>query len=342
MDKKIFQGKMQHYYQSHTDLADPQVSLDWVNDQGWESEIYAFTLNFGPTNQRRSVKRVLRLLTGASHSDASGEYRILTLLNKAGYPVPSVYALECADESFGYPFIVMDCIEGGNFAARFPASPGDDQQPLHDFIVLFRNLHTLDWRQYFANAEQVAPLDDPYFHFDREMALYKSVLSRAGVNELSPVLDWLSDQRKRAFCAASSVVHRDFHPDNILEDEQGRLFVIDWTSAEISDYRFDLAWTLTLALAYRGDAIRDAILDKYERQLGQSVPDLDVFLVAAILRRIGTVMVSLGAGADALGMRPETVNAMRKDRIPLERLYQHLVRLTGLSHPAIRTFVSNL
>lgn len=59
--------KLAHYYHIHRpDVIDPQVSLDWVNTSGWESEIYAFILTSGGGQQRRSEQRVLRLLSGAT------------------------------------------------------------------------------------------------------------------------------------------------------------------------------------------------------------------------------------------------------------------------------------
>jgi aminoglycoside phosphotransferase (APT) family kinase protein len=340
MEKTTFEQQLRSYYQSSfPDCIDPQITLDWVNTKGWESEIYAFTLSYGPPGKRINQKRVLRLLTGGGADTGKGEFQTLSMLNKAGYPVPHVYALGDPDDGFGRPFIIMQRIEGGDFSACFPHSPADDLQPLINFIHLFRQLHTLDWRPYVDDPEKLAPSDDPYFHFDREMRLYHQYLIQSGFTMFEPLMTWISARREKAFCAESSVIHRDFHPDNILEDQDGVLYVVDWTSAEISDYRFDLVWTLTLTLAYSGEVRKQMVLDEYERQLGHPVPELALFEVISILRRIGTVMISLGAGAETLGMRPETVEAMRKDRDPLMRLYHRLTFLTGLELPDIKAFI---
>jgi aminoglycoside phosphotransferase (APT) family kinase protein len=174
------------------------------------------------------------------------------------------------------------------------------------------------------------------------LAQFEHYLSLSGLVDYDPVMLWLKNQRERTLCTYSSVIHFDFHQNNILEDVNGKLYVIDWTSAEISDYRFDLAWTLILSLAYQGESGRAMILDAYQRQMGQSVPALDVFEVAALLRRIGTVMISMHAGAEALGLRPEAVDVMRQEVEPLTRLYAHLCRLTGLDLPGIGEFIKNL
>lgn len=331
------------YYRLHRpDLTNPQVSLVWVNTIGWESEIYAFTLTSGKADLRCSERRVLRLLTGGRTEDAEREYHILTLLNKSGYPVPQVYDLGYEEHGLGYPFIIMQLIEGSSFADRFNQALPNDPVPLQQFISLFRQLHSLDWRPYVDNPDAFEKQGDPFYHFERVLAEYASYLSRFKVSAFEPLMGWLYAQRDRAACPHGSIVHLDFHHNNILEDPDGRLYVIDWTSAEISDYRLDLGWTLTLALAYSGSAWREMILEAYERQMGQSVPALDVFEVAAILRRIGTVMISLQAGAEALGMRPEAVEVMWQEVEPLKRLHARLCRLTGLDLPGIGALIAGL
>lgn len=335
--------KLTHYYLIYRpDLIEPHIHLDWVNTMGWESEIFAFTVTSGKAEQRHSEQRVLRLLTGGKMVDAVREYQMLELLNKAGYPVPKVFALGSEIHGFGYPFIIMQCIKGNNFADRFQKSFTDDPIPLEQFITLFRRLHTLDWLPYVENPDVFEKVGEPNFHFDRVLSQYQHYLSQGGLSAFDPVMAWLKNNRHRSACSRSSIVHLDFHHNNILEDLQGNLYVIDWTSAEISDYRFDLGWTLTLALAYRGSAGRQKILKVYERHLGQLVPELDVFEVASILRRIGSVLISIHAGSEALGMRPEAITAMQSEAEPLTRLYKHLCQLIGHEQPEILALINQI
>ena len=335
--------QLTRYYRTHQpDLVDPRIKLEWVNISGWESEIYAYTLTAGEPNQRQAENRVLRLLTGGQMADAKREYHFLTLVNKAGYPVPQVYALGYETDGLGYPFIIMECIQGGGFADRFIPSLTGDPGPLKQFVTLFRRLHTLDWRPYVDNPSDFEQAGNPFNYFDRILTEYEGHLTQAGLVDFEPVMAWLKAQRERVPCLLGSIVHLDFHHNNILEDADGRLVVIDWTSAQISDFRYDLAWTLTLALAYRGPEGHAAILESYQQVYGQPVPSLDVFEVAAILRRIGTVMISLRAGAEALGMRPEAIQSMRRDAEPLTRIYERLCHLTGLDLPGIKAFIAEL
>lgn len=343
MQKDTFEHNLRSYYLTTLPgRINPQVILDWVITTGWESEIYGYSLRYGSADERKTEKRVLRLLTGGDLGDADAEFQMLSLLNKIGYPVPRVFALGNPEDGLEKPFIIMQRVEGGDFPSRFPHSPEDDQVPLVDFIRLFRRLHTLDWRPYVEDADQLAPKAQPFYHFDREMALYERYLIQSGLCLFEPLMTWIYERREKAYCSTSSVIHRDFHPNNILEDQKGSLYVVDWTSAEISDYRYDLAWTLTLALAYGGEVRAQMILNEYECQLGHKVQDLALFEVISIMRRIGIVMISLGAGAESMGMRPETVDAMRKDREPLMRIFDRLRYLTGLALTQIGNFISDL
>lgn len=342
MNKNEFEGKLRQYYHERSGLLDPVIALEKVIDTGWESEIFIYSLTYGTRSDRTTVKRALRLLTGAGFEGAEGEYKTLLLLHKAGYPVPQVYELGEPGQIFGQPFIIMQYIQPGDHAYSLPETPQGDQGPLRAFVALFRQLHTLNWRLYVKNPDVIDPPDQPYYHFDRQLEFFSTYFSRASFSDLDDAIVWLGEQRERTACKGASIVHYDFHPDNILESKDGKLYVIDWTSAEISDYRFDLAWTLILALAYKGDVVREMILKEYEQQLGNKVSDLEVFEAAAIVRRIGFVMLSLGNGADKMGIRPETADAMRRDKIPLTRLYNRLKEITGLTLPEVEAFLDML
>ncbi len=174
MFSNAFIQKLESFYQTHFSLLDPNIQPDWVNDTGWESVIYAYTLTSGPVNARQSQKLVMRMLTGADFSEAQKEYQFLSNLHRAGYPVPAVFGLGSAEEGFGHPFILMQRIEGGDFSAKFPRTPEDDQAPLVAFVRLFRQLHTLDWRPYFADPDKLAPPDAPFFYFDRLLSFFRN------------------------------------------------------------------------------------------------------------------------------------------------------------------------
>ena len=59
-------------------------------------------------------------------------------------------------------------------------------------------------------------------------------------------LKWLEARRDSVPCVQPTIIHYDFHPANILIREDGSAVVIDWSQFDVSDRRFDLAWTMLL------------------------------------------------------------------------------------------------
>jgi len=158
----------------------------------------------------------------------------------------------------------------------------------------------------------------------------------------SPLVKWIETHRKDMACNQPAVTHNDFHPGNLLLLENGELVVIDWTGFNISDARFDLAWTLPLINAYSGSEWYLKFLQAYEQAAGAPVKNLKYFEVCCCARRIFDIMVSLQYGAENMGMRPEAVEQMKASKVAHQRVYEMLVDRTGLSIPAVEALIKSL
>ena len=75
---------------------------------------------------------------------------------------------------------------------------------------------------------------------------------------------------------------------------------------------------------------RDRILTEYQRLAGAPIQEIEWFEVAACGKRLFSVIVSLAAGPEALGMRPEAVVLMRQQFGALCNVYQLFTVRTGL------------
>ena len=106
--------------------------------------------------------------------------------------------------------------------------------------------------------------------------------------------------------------------------------VIDWTALEISDSRFDLAWTLLLVSTYEGEEWRDLVLQEYERLAGIRVEQIAYFDVAACARRLSSIVISLSEGPEKLGMRPGAVTMMKQQMGSIKRVYDLLQERVGI------------
>ncbi len=187
----------------------------------------------------------------------------------------------------------------------------------------------LDWRS-FDNGGFSIDEENPYQFVDN--ALRKSVdyLHLFDLGGFLPVVDWLKERRDEVSCDRPAPIHFDFHPANILLQPDGTAVVLDWSGFDISDARFDLAWTMVLVSSYEGVIWRNRILQTYERLLGAPVKQITFFEVFACVRRLFSVIVSLQGGAEKLGMDPNAVTLIKEQMDAHQRVYDRLVEITGV------------
>jgi aminoglycoside phosphotransferase (APT) family kinase protein len=308
---------------------------------GWESDIYTFDLAYDVDGLPNRETLALRLYSGAGAArKAAHEFRVLQRLHAAGYPVPRPVA--CAGEGeASEPFVVMEYVAGPTmWQAMDAASDAERSHLIAQFCGLAVRLHQLD-------ASGLTPTDsrlgrEPYAAVDAMLAAGRDMLARFPGVGLSPIVAWLAARRDDVPCPRPAVLHWDYHPGNVLVRPDGSPVVIDWTGSQVSDARFDLGWTLLLAQAYGGQAIRDQILAGYERLSGATVQALEFFEVFACARRLLDVGVSLAEGAQAMGMREATAARMREDSAAIERVYDLLRQRSGLSVPAVERLLRSL
>ncbi len=127
----------------------------------------------------------------------------------------------------------------------------------------------------------------------------------------------------------------------MLRDD-GKAFVIDWTSIDVGDFRMDLAWTILLISTHGSPEARRIILDEYERIVGYKVEQIEYFDVIACYRRLFGILVSLTTGADKLGMRPEALMSMKQSVDHIRNVYALMYDRTAIAVPEVETLISTL
>jgi aminoglycoside phosphotransferase (APT) family kinase protein len=349
------QRRLQAYYtQAFPGRQAVQVSNPVSISAGWESYVYAFTAVYGPTEARKREELILRIYPGDDgFSKSAREFRGMSQLYQAGYPVPQVLILEREGSPFGKPFIIMERINGQVlWPILVNASEEKKRALLTLFCKLFVQLHTLAWRPFAEGPirlDKVSPYDlgnNSYIFVDNWLATYRAYLARFPISGFLPVIAWLEARRDQVPCPRPSLVHWDFHPGNVLLGDDGSAVVIDWTQLEVSDARFDLAWTLLLMSTHTPEgtgenaAWRDLILQEYERLAGAKVEQVTYFEVAACSKRLGSIAISLAYGPEKLGMRPEAVTMMKLRMGAIKRVYDLLRAWTGISVPEVEMLLA--
>jgi aminoglycoside phosphotransferase (APT) family kinase protein len=197
------------------------------------------------------------------------------------------------------------------------------------FCALFVQLHRLDWRPLVdTGARDATP--GPYDFVERALRRVRDALAQFSLRGFLPIVAWLDERREAVSCLQPALVHGDFHPNNILLRDDGAAVVIDWAGLQVSDARFDLAWTLLLVSTRGSVAWRDAILQEYERLVGATVEQLEWFETLARLRRLRVLTVALSAGAEQLGLRPDAGTRMQQQMGAMHQVYALLVERTGM------------
>ena len=329
---------------SFPDWRDVTVSEPDQISAGWESDMYSFDAEHGSAEERQCEELVLRIYPGEDAWEKSAnEFRGMLQLYETGYPVPHVLSLERENSPFGRPFVIMERIKGEILWPLMMVNTpsGESKELLTLFCKLLVELHSLEWEQFDSDVAH-RDVENPYRFIDHELSRGRAFLSQFPMAGFAPILAWLESQRDQVPCHRPSPVHLDFHPGNILLRDDGSAVVIDWTQVSVSDFRFDLAWTLLLIGTYEGMEWRETILREYERLAGSKAEQIEYFDVFACTKRLLSVAISLSEGPEKMGMRPEAVEMMKQQMGATERVYNLLQERTGIRVPEIeRLFASS-
>lgn len=191
---------------------------------GWESRIFRVD-TAGPT-------LAVRVFADPDPARAASEAEVIGAVRAAGYPVPAVHGLVSVDD---HPAILLDFIDGRALwddDSPFPADQVDElcrrlMDRLHG-IEVDPSPDPLGWlREGSRRAVEQHPVFEPYV-----VTLWQHE----------------PDDARSAWC------HLDMHPGNVLWD--GSPWVVDWTSARVTDPRLDLGWSRLLAEMYEPASAR--------------------------------------------------------------------------------------
>jgi aminoglycoside phosphotransferase (APT) family kinase protein len=329
------QQRLQAYYESRLPAEQaPQIENLVGITTGWEHEMYAFDLTYLAGKSRQREVLVLRIYDSDDAQEISArEFYGMRRLHEAGYPVPRVHALEPATGPIGKPFVIMERIEGQLYGTLLGTLSGDEKSALPVlFCELLVRLHRLDWRL-FADYSLSYETGGAYTFVDYYLADERATLQRHSLSGFVPVVEWLQQRRDDVPCTQPSVVHRDFHINNILIRDDGSPVVIDWTGLHVSDRRVDLGWTLLGVEAWVGVERRNYLLREYERQAGTNIEHLAWFDVLAALWRLRHVVLLMSGREKKIGFHAGTRAMVEQEMNGLKRVYEILLERTSIRVP---------
>ncbi|MDX1482564.1 MAG: phosphotransferase family protein, partial [Woeseiaceae bacterium] len=177
------------------------------------------------------------------------EYRVISALHAAGFPVPKPHLL-CSDDSVvGTMFYVMEFLDGRIFwDLELPESDPDERAEIYDSLnATIARLHAYD-----PAALGLEDFGRPGNYFARQISRWSRqyrASETAPIAAMDRLIEWLPDNLPED--ESSSIVHGDFRLDNVVvhADRPEILGVLDWELSTIGhplgDFTYHLmAWQM--------------------------------------------------------------------------------------------------
>nr|WP_255480726.1 phosphotransferase [Quadrisphaera sp. RL12-1S] len=278
-----------------------------------------------------STPAVLKLYAAdrAGVEHAAREHRALDFLRGSACRVPAVLALELDPAVLGRPFLLMERAPGRSWWSAYESSDDDGERRrlVSSFVRPLVALHALDAHPLGPAATAAArgrgAADSELAGLQRDVAAFP----RSGLGD---VVGWLHAHRADLACERPVVQHRDYHPWNVLVDDDGEVCVLDW-DWRVGDARFDVAWTCALVERSGHGAVSAAVREEYERQRGAPLHHLGTFEVLATVRWLLNVLPALGPRSQLPPGKREDFRGFLVE--PLRRARELLRARTDLDAP---------
>jgi aminoglycoside phosphotransferase (APT) family kinase protein len=204
-------------------------------------------------------------------------------------------------------------------------------------VAHFVKIHQLPVHNIFRERQFSDPImDEPLALIESRLAAMKQLTARYNLQEFGPLISWLEERIGLGRNTELCVLHGDFHPQNILlSQSSGELLVIDWSFADIGDYRLDLAWTALQMDVMVGPQYRGELVKSYEKLAGKAVENLEYFEAVKFSERMLTIATWLDESV-VIPVKKITREAIRGEyKIHVLNVYARLKEVTGLELPTI-------
>lgn len=210
---------------------------------GMDAELVRFRLRKAPSEL--SGELVARIV----HKPNVGpwEAAVQRAVARAGFPTPAVRLTVDESSPLGRYLIVMDYLDGrpliGDTNLVNPAKLVRDQLRLvpDELANMAARLHLLDASELEA---ELAALPKPLaFRASEYLAQLVETARQLGVGELVRAGEALLEAVPE--CTSHTITHGDLHPLNLMVS-QGRTWLIDWSSARVTDPGYTLGFTYLL------------------------------------------------------------------------------------------------
>jgi aminoglycoside phosphotransferase (APT) family kinase protein len=300
---------------------------------GWETTVFEFATERESPRLAQLPSRtpmVLRFYQGTM-ADAKGAREHITIgrLSTVGYAVPKPFGYEPDHAALGAPFLIMERVVGGPlFSTRsFPQAFKTFSLGFFAFVRAQVRLHQMELRNsgldeipraYTPDGIDVgAPL------LDRMLKIIERRVEEGPLPGLKDALSRLTLRAGEFRNAPASLVHMDYHPQNVVVRGVRVSGVIDWVNTDIGDRHLDAATTATILSSsamehprwmrdnLAGNSLRTMFASLYIPLYHAMAPlDFERFRycqAVSSLFRLSMLGMMRARGAEVVGFRPEAI-----------------------------------
>ena len=134
----------------------------------------------------------------------------------------------------------MERLTGGTLWRAIKEAVDVEKQRLWSlFTRCFVRLHGLDWTVIVPDPSRFE-FSDTFEHIEKPLQHERRVVTNYKLDEFLEVVEWLEERLNTVPGERLSLVHYDYHPENIVLSAEKNLSVIDWSVSRVTDYRVDL------------------------------------------------------------------------------------------------------
>jgi aminoglycoside phosphotransferase (APT) family kinase protein len=301
---------------------------------GWETTVFEFRVEASsPCRRDLPVGRplVLRCYQGVrAAAKGSREAAIMGLLARNNYPLPRPYLFEDDVEPLGGPFLIMERVEGRPLfsVGGFPRAFKTFSLGFVGFVRAQVHLHSLgsDGHIPISNVPQAYTTADAPGDLPLLERLFRIIARRIEEGPLPGLRDALASLRRRAprySPAPPTIVHMDYHPQNVMVSGFRVSGVLDWVNADVGDRHLCAATTAVILSSSAmeqprwmrdnaaGNTLRALFAFLYLPLYHASAPmELERFRFAqgvAALLRLSMFGMMRTRGPESVGFRPEAI-----------------------------------
>ncbi len=322
---------------------------------GWETTVYEFALE---TRSHRCadlpvhMPLVLRCYQEPRAAMKGGrEAGVMRLLAASNYPIPRVFLFEENCEPLDSPFLIMERVSGSPLFSNRPFLRAFKTFSM-GFVAFVRaqaQLHSL------GTDGQIAPVNVPRAYtssnapaelplLERLFRIIERRIEEAPLPGLKEALIALRTRAPRYSPACSTIVHMDYHPQNVMVSGPRVRGVLDWVNADFGD-RYLCAATTAVILSTSamdrprwmrenavGNALRKLFASLYLPLYHAARPiEIERFRFAqgvAALLRLSMFGMMRSRGPQSVGFRPAAIENVTPSVLRL--LSRYASRKTGV------------